>query len=45
MYDPIKQDAVILEQGANNPAATALVEYLQGSEATRVIESFGYKLP
>lgn len=45
MYDPIKQDAVILEQGANNPAATALVEYLQGAEATRVIESFGYKLP
>ncbi|APU32504.1 molybdate ABC transporter substrate-binding protein [Ectopseudomonas alcaliphila JAB1] len=45
MYDPIRQDAVILEQGANNPAATALVEYLQGAEATRVIESFGYKLP
>lgn len=45
MYDPIKQDAVILEQGANNPAATALVEYLQGAEAARVIESFGYKLP
>ena len=45
MYDPIKQDAVILKQGADNPAAAALVEYLQGAEATRVIESFGYKLP
>lgn len=45
MYDPIKQDAVILKQGANNPAAAALVEYLKGPEAARVIESFGYKLP
>ncbi|PPV42273.1 molybdate ABC transporter substrate-binding protein [Pseudomonas oleovorans] len=44
MYDPIKQDAVMLKQGANNPAAAALVEYLQGPEAVRVIESFGYKL-
>jgi molybdate transport system substrate-binding protein len=44
LYDPIRQDAVILRQGANNPAATALVEYLKGAEAARVIESFGYKL-
>ena len=44
MYDPIKQDAVMLKQGANNPAAAALVEYLKGPEAARVIESFGYKL-
>ncbi|ARS51039.1 molybdate ABC transporter substrate-binding protein [Ectopseudomonas mendocina] len=45
MYEPIRQDAVILRQGASNPAAAALVEYLQGAEAARVIESFGYKLP
>ena len=44
MYDPIKQDAVILKQGANNPAAAALVEYLKGPEAAKVIKSFGYKL-
>jgi molybdate transport system substrate-binding protein len=44
LYDPIRQDAVILRQGANNPAATTLVEYLKGAEAARVIESFGYKL-
>lgn len=44
MYDPIRQDALILKQGANNPAATALVEYLKGPEAAKVIESFGYKL-
>ncbi len=45
MYDPIRQDAVMLKQGANNPAAVALVEYLKGPEAAKVIESFGYKLP
>ena len=44
MYDPIKQDAVILKQGANNPAAAALVEYLKGPEAAKAIKSFGYKL-
>lgn len=44
MYDPIKQDAAILKQGANNPAAAALVEYLKGPEAAKVIKSFGYKL-
>lgn len=45
MYEPIKQDAVILKPGANNPAAAALVEYLKSPEAAKVIESFGYKLP
>ncbi|MBZ9667639.1 molybdate ABC transporter substrate-binding protein [Pseudomonas sp. LMG 31766] len=45
LYDPIRQDAVILKQSANNPAAVALVEYLKGPEAAKVIESFGYKLP
>ena len=44
MYEPIKQDAVILKQGANNPAAAALIEYLKGPQAAKVIESFGYKL-
>ena len=44
LYDPIRQDAVILKPGMNNPAAAALVEYLKGPEAARVIESFGYKL-
>lgn len=44
LYDPIKQDALILKPGANNPAAAALVEYLKGPEAAKIIESFGYKL-
>ncbi|MFY1053390.1 molybdate ABC transporter substrate-binding protein [Ectopseudomonas khazarica] len=44
MYEPIKQDAVILKPGANNPAASALVDYLKRPEAARIIESFGYTL-
>ncbi|MFI8748347.1 molybdate ABC transporter substrate-binding protein [Pseudomonas sp. NPDC077186] len=44
LYDPIRQDAVILKRGANNPAAAALMEYLRGPEAAAIIESFGYKL-
>jgi molybdate transport system substrate-binding protein len=42
MYDPIRQDAVILKGAANNDAAKAFVEYLKGPEAAKVIESFGY---
>lgn len=45
LYDPIKQDAVVLKRGANNPAAAALADYLKGPEAAKAIQSFGYKLP
>ncbi|WP_434589088.1 molybdate ABC transporter substrate-binding protein [Pseudomonas sp. R4-83] len=44
MHDPIKQDAVILNKGKDNPAAKALVEYLKGPKATAVIKSYGYQL-
>lgn len=44
MHDPIKQDAVILNKGKDNPAAKALVEYLKGPKAAAVIESYGYQL-
>lgn len=44
LHDPIHQDAVILKKGENNPAAAALVEFLKGPEAARIIESFGYQL-
>lgn len=45
LHEPIRQDALILTRGANNPAAAALVQYLKGPQAAQVIESFGYKLP
>lgn len=44
MHDPIKQDALILAKGKDNPAAKALVEYLQGDKAAKVIKSYGYQL-
>lgn len=44
MHDPIKQDAVILNKGKDNPAAKALVEYLKSPKAAAVIKSYGYQL-
>lgn len=43
MHDPIKQDAVILKKGENNPAAKALTEYLKGPKAAEIIKSYGYQ--
>jgi molybdate transport system substrate-binding protein len=45
LYDPIRQDAVILAKGKDNPAALALMNYLKGDKAKAVIKSFGYTLP
>lgn len=42
LHDPIRQDAVLLTRGRGNPAAQALLEYLKGDKARRVIRSFGY---
>jgi molybdate transport system substrate-binding protein len=42
LYDPIRQDAVLLARGADNPAATALVDFLKGPRARAVIERYGY---
>lgn len=44
LHEPIRQDAVILNKGKDNAAATALVEYLKGPKAAAVIKSFGYTL-
>ncbi len=43
MYEPIRQDAVILKKGADNPAAQALVDYLKGPQAAKVIAAYGYE--
>jgi len=44
LHDPIRQDAVILSKGADNPAARAFIDYLKGPKAAEVIQAFGYKL-
>ena len=44
LYTPIRQDAVILAKGRNNPAARALADYLKGEKAQAVIRSYGYDL-
>jgi molybdate transport system substrate-binding protein len=41
-YTPIRQDAVLLDTGADEPAALALIDYLTTPEARAVIERFGY---
>ncbi|PBJ03116.1 Molybdate-binding periplasmic protein precursor [Pseudomonas ogarae] len=43
LHDPIKQDAVILNKGRDNPAAVALVDYLKGPKAAAIIQTYGYQ--
>ncbi|MEW9902327.1 molybdate ABC transporter substrate-binding protein [Pseudomonas putida] len=44
LHEPIRQDAVILVKGKDNPAAKALVDYLKGPKAAAVIKSYGYEI-
>lgn len=44
MHAPILQDAVVLARGKDNPAASALLDYLRGDKAKAIIQSFGYAL-
>jgi len=43
MHAPIRQDAVILDSGKDNPAVTELFAYLQGEKAQAIIQDFGYE--
>jgi len=43
-HAPIQQDAVLLKTGKDNPAATALMAYLQGDKARAIIRAYGYAL-
>lgn len=42
LYDPIRQDAVLLTVGADNPVAEAFLDFLGGPEAGAIISRFGY---
>lgn len=42
LYEPIKQDAVLLKRAKNKVAAKAFFQYLQSAEVAAMIRSFGY---
>ena len=42
LYTPIRQDAVLLKGGAENPAARAFMDFLKGPQASAIIKKFGY---
>ena len=44
LYEPIRQDAILLERAAGNAAATALLAYLSTPEAKTIIRGFGYRV-
>ena len=44
LYQPIRQDAVILAPGRGKAAAQALMDYLKSDKARAVIASYGYGL-
>lgn len=45
LYQPIRQDAVLLQSGKDSAAAKALLAFLQSEAAQAVISAFGYQLP
>ncbi len=44
LYEPIRQDAIVLARGKDNPAAPELMRYLRGDAAKAIIRSYGYGL-
>lgn len=42
LYTPIRQDAVLLATGADNPAATGFLQFLKSPAATAIIARYGY---
>ncbi|HET7409419.1 MAG TPA: molybdate ABC transporter substrate-binding protein, partial [Paracoccaceae bacterium] len=45
LHDPIRQDAVLLQRGRDNPAATAFLDWLASEEARELIRGYGYDIP
>ena len=42
LHDQLRQDAVLLNAGKNNPAAEALLHYLKTEQAKKLIAAYGY---
>ena len=45
LYPLLKQNAVLLKTGEENPAAKALLDYLKSPTAKTIIQKYGYDLP
>lgn len=45
LYSPIRQDAILLKKGEQNPAAPALLKFMKSPEALEIIRRYGYGLP
>jgi molybdate transport system substrate-binding protein len=45
LHAPMRQDAVLLKAGEGNAAAVALLDYLKGDAARRLIRDCGYETP
>ena len=43
LHDPLLQDAVLLKPGQDHEPARALLRFLSGDEARRIIREFGYE--
>lgn len=43
LYSPIRQDAVLLRRGADNPAAKALLDLLRSPQISDLVRSYGYE--
>ena len=43
LYDPIRQDAVLLQRGKNSAATQALLRFVRSEKARGIIESYGYQ--
>lgn len=44
LYRPIRQDAVLLKNGAESEVARAFIDFLKGPEARAIIKRYGYVL-
>ena len=42
LYDPIKQDLVVLKKGEGNPAISDFLDFLSSPKIQKLIESYGY---
>ncbi|NTV95787.1 MAG: molybdate ABC transporter substrate-binding protein [Thiobacillus sp.] len=45
LYNPIRQDAIVLAGAQDKAAAEAFMKYMKSAKAVAVIKAFGYELP